>query len=99
MMIVCATREIRYAHLKNGDEAPRGWLASAVLLDPPNRKISSVGTGATRREAMLDLETLLEENGIAEPRVYETGDPAIERYLLRKASLHARLRGIGIEFV
>lgn len=98
MLIPCATREIRYAHLNNGDEAPRGWLASAKYFSK-GRKALSVGTGVTREEALADLASQMEENGIEHPYPFETEDEARREFLLTQAYRLARFHGVGIEYV
>jgi hypothetical protein len=101
MMIACATREIRYAHRNNGDEAPRGWLASSKYwtLPPPRLKALSVGTGVTREEALADLASQMAEKGIVAPLLFETEDEARRDFLLTQAYRLARFHGIGIEYV
>jgi hypothetical protein len=95
-MIACATAEVRHAAL-NGHVPPQGWIASAKYLPPGKYPLVSVGSGRTRDEALQDLTALIREEGVAEPDLFETRDSFKRAFLLRQASLHARLRQ-GIEF-
>lgn len=100
MLIACATAEIRYAHDNNGDEAPRGWIASSKYWSRTLRcGVLSVGTGRTRDEATEDLTSLIEENGVSDPQLFETHDSSKRAFLLRQAYRHARYHGVDLEYV
>jgi hypothetical protein len=96
-MIACATAEVRHAAINGHVPPPKGWIASAKYWPLGKYPLVSVGSGRTRDEALEDLTTLIGDEGVADPHLFETRDSFKRAFLLRQASLQARLRQ-GIEF-
>ena len=101
MLVAASTAPIRYVHNKNGDEAPRGWVATTTCPSPRNRRKRTVlvGTGTTRSSALFELTVMLVAEGIENPEPFEVERESAREFFLRNAWLLADHHEVGFEYV